>query len=163
MLVRYEVRGYTGNPNDKTETAAFQQLDSAISHLDRLKAAFGTANREQIAQFESALRNYRSSVDAFKATTQTAASVRKDLTTQGATIVKLGEELYGLQMQMGKEDTASGAQPADRLCGVGHAAGHSCRCGHHASDHSPIARYAGHRRTYCVRRPDPYRSGYPTR
>ncbi|RMV63547.1 Methyl-accepting chemotaxis protein, partial [Pseudomonas syringae pv. pisi] len=106
VLVRYEVRGYTGNPNDKTETAAFQQLDSAISHLDRLKAAFGTANREQIAQFESALRNYRSSVDAFKATTQTAASVRKDLTTQGATIVKLGEELYGLQMQMGKEDTA---------------------------------------------------------
>ncbi|RMR48223.1 Histidine kinase, HAMP region:Bacterial chemotaxis sensory transducer, partial [Pseudomonas syringae pv. syringae] len=106
LLVRYEVRGYTGNPNDKTETAAFQQLDSAISHLDRFKAAFGPANREQIAQFESALRNYRSSVDAFKATTQTAASVRKDLTTQGATIVKLGEELYGLQMQMGKEDTA---------------------------------------------------------
>ncbi|PBQ22230.1 methyl-accepting chemotaxis protein [Pseudomonas congelans] len=106
VLVRYEVRGYTGNPNDKTETAAFQQLDSAISHLDRLKGAFGAANREQIAQFETALRNYRSSVDAFKTTTQTAASVRKDLTTQGATIVKLGEELYGLQMQMGKEDTA---------------------------------------------------------
>ncbi|TFZ32701.1 methyl-accepting chemotaxis protein, partial [Pseudomonas syringae] len=106
ILVRDEVRGYAGNPNDKTEAAAFQQLDSAISRLYRLKAAFGSANREQIAQFESALRNYRSAVDAFKATTQTAASVRKDLTTPGATIVKLGEELSGLQMQMGQEDTA---------------------------------------------------------
>ncbi|MDU8501715.1 methyl-accepting chemotaxis protein [Pseudomonas syringae] len=106
ILVRYEVRGYTGNPNEKTEKAAFQQLDTAISHLDRLKTTFGAANREQIAEFESALRSYRSSVDAFKATTQTAASVRKDLTSQGAAIVKLGEELYGIQMQMGKDDTA---------------------------------------------------------
>ncbi|MEE4148174.1 methyl-accepting chemotaxis protein [Pseudomonas viridiflava] len=102
-LVRYEVRGYTGKPDDKSEKAAFQQLDTAIQHLDGLKSTFGAA---RVAQLENGLRSYRSSVEAFKATTVEAATVRKDLTTQGATIVKLGDELYDLQMKLGDDDTA---------------------------------------------------------
>nr|WP_122671848.1 methyl-accepting chemotaxis protein [Pseudomonas viridiflava] len=102
-LVLYEVRGYTGKPDDKSERAAFQQLDTAIQHLDGLKSAFGAA---RVAQLENGLRSYRSSVEAFKATTVEAATVRKDLTTQGATIVKLGDELYDLQMKLGDDDTA---------------------------------------------------------
>ena len=102
-LVRYEVRGYTGKPDDKSERAACQQLDTAIQHLDGLKSTFGSA---RVAQLENGLRSYRSSVEAFKATTVEAATVRKDLTTQGATIVKLGDELYDLQMKLGDDDTA---------------------------------------------------------
>nr|WP_122440326.1 methyl-accepting chemotaxis protein [Pseudomonas viridiflava] len=102
-LVLYEVRGYTGKPDDKSEKAAFQQLDTAIQHLDGLKSTFGAA---RVAQLENGLRSYRSSVEAFKATTVDAATVRKDLTTQGATIVKLGDELYDLQMKLGDDDTA---------------------------------------------------------
>nr|WP_122518927.1 methyl-accepting chemotaxis protein [Pseudomonas viridiflava] len=102
-LVRYEVRGYTGKPDDKSERAAFQQLDTAIQHLDGLKSTFGAA---RVAQLENGLRSYRSSVEAFKAMTVEAATVRKDLTTQGATIVKLGDELYDLQMKLGDDDTA---------------------------------------------------------
>nr|WP_122425217.1 methyl-accepting chemotaxis protein [Pseudomonas viridiflava] len=102
-LVLYEVRGYTGKPDDKSERAAFQQLDTAIQHLDGLKSTFGAA---RVAQLENGLRSYRSSVEAFKATTVEAATVRKDLTTQGATIVKLGDELYDLQMKLGDDDTA---------------------------------------------------------
>nr|WP_122462199.1 methyl-accepting chemotaxis protein [Pseudomonas viridiflava] len=102
-LVLYEVRGYTGKPDDKSERAAFQQLDTAIQHLDGLKSTFGAA---RVAQLENGLRSYRSSVEAFKATTVEAATVRKDLTTQGATIVKLGDELYDLQMNLGDDDTA---------------------------------------------------------
>ncbi|MBV1806074.1 methyl-accepting chemotaxis protein [Pseudomonas viridiflava] len=102
-LVRYEVRGYTGKPDDKSEKAAFQQLDTAIQHLDGLKSTFGAA---RVAQLENGLRSYRSSVEAFKAMTVEAATVRKDLTTQGATIVKLGDELYDLQMKLGDDDTA---------------------------------------------------------
>nr|WP_122739222.1 methyl-accepting chemotaxis protein [Pseudomonas viridiflava] len=102
-LVLYEVRGYTGKPDDKSERAAFQQLDTAIQHLDGLKSTFGAA---RVAQLENGLRSYRSSVEAFKATTVDAATVRKDLTTQGATIVKLGDELYDLQMKLGDDDTA---------------------------------------------------------
>ncbi|WP_428838862.1 HAMP domain-containing methyl-accepting chemotaxis protein [Pseudomonas viridiflava] len=102
-LVLYEVRGYTGKPDDKSEKAAFQQLDTAIQHLDGLKSTFGAA---RVAQLENGLRSYRSSVEAFKATTVEAATVRKDLTTQGATIVKLGDELYDLQMKLGDDDTA---------------------------------------------------------
>ncbi|MEE4220722.1 methyl-accepting chemotaxis protein [Pseudomonas viridiflava] len=102
-LVLYEVRGYTGKPDDRSERAAFQQLDTAIQHLDGLKSTFGAA---RVAQLENGLRSYRSSVEAFKATTVEAATVRKDLTTQGATIVKLGDELYDLQMKLGDDDTA---------------------------------------------------------
>nr|WP_158177748.1 methyl-accepting chemotaxis protein [Pseudomonas viridiflava] len=102
-LVLYEVRGYTGKPDDKSEKAAFQQLDTAIQHLDGFKSTFGAA---RVAQLENGLRSYRSSVEAFKATTVDAATVRKDLTTQGATIVKLGDELYDLQMKLGDDDTA---------------------------------------------------------
>nr|WP_122425852.1 methyl-accepting chemotaxis protein [Pseudomonas viridiflava] len=102
-LVLYEVRGYTGKPDDKSERAAFQQLDTAIQHLDGLKSTFGAA---RVAQLENGLRSYRSSVEAFKATTVEAATVRKDLTMQGATIVKLGDELYDLQMKLGDDDTA---------------------------------------------------------
>jgi len=102
-LVLYEVRGYTGKPDDKSERAALQQLDTAIQHLDGLKSTFGAA---RVAQLENGLRSYRSSVEAFKATTVEAATVRKDLTTQGATIVKLGDELYDLQMKLGDDDTA---------------------------------------------------------
>ncbi|MEE4670642.1 methyl-accepting chemotaxis protein [Pseudomonas alliivorans] len=102
-LVRYEVRGYTSKPDDKLEKAAFQQLDTAIEHLDGLKSAFGAA---RVVPLENALRSYRRSVEAFKATTVEAATVRKDLTTQGATIVKLGDELYDLQMKLGDDDTA---------------------------------------------------------
>ncbi|MBA1232408.1 HAMP domain-containing protein [Pseudomonas viridiflava] len=102
-LVRYEVRGYTSKSDEKSQTAAFQQLDAAIQHLDGLKSTFGAT---RIAQLEKALRDYRSSVEAFKATTLEAAAVRKDLTTQGATIVKLGDELYSLQMKLGDADTA---------------------------------------------------------
>ncbi|RMO88354.1 Methyl-accepting chemotaxis protein [Pseudomonas syringae pv. philadelphi] len=106
LLAGNEVRGYTAKPDEKSEKAAFQQLDTAISRLDTLKAAFGASNGAQVAQFETALRNYRTALDAFKATAQTAGDVRKDLTTQGATIVKLGEQLYGLQMQLAQADTA---------------------------------------------------------
>ncbi|AHG43442.1 methyl-accepting chemotaxis protein [Pseudomonas syringae CC1557] len=105
LLAGSEVRGYTAKPDEKSEKAAFQQLDATISHLDKLKSAFAASNGAQVAQFETALRNYRTSLDAFKATAQTAGDVRKDLTTQGATIVKLGEQLYGLQMQLAKADT----------------------------------------------------------
>ncbi|WIN07206.1 MULTISPECIES: methyl-accepting chemotaxis protein [Pseudomonas] len=106
LLVGNEVRGYTAKPDEKTEKAVFQLLDTAISHLDKLKSAFDAGNRERITQLETALRNYRASIDAFKVTIQTAGAVRKDLTTQGAAIVKLGEELYGIQMQLAKADTA---------------------------------------------------------
>ncbi len=106
ILVRYEVRGYTGKPDDKSEKAVFEQLDAAIQHLDSLKATLGAANSTRVVQLENALRSYRRSVEAFKATTVEAATVRKDLTNQGATIVKLGDELYDLQMKLGDADTA---------------------------------------------------------
>ncbi|QHF01043.1 MULTISPECIES: methyl-accepting chemotaxis protein [Pseudomonas syringae group] len=106
ILVSYEVRGYTAKPDGKSEKAVFEQLDVAIQRLDSLKSALGAANSVRVVQLENALRSYRRSIEAFKATTVEAATVRKDLTNQGATIVKLGDELYDLQMKLGDTDTA---------------------------------------------------------
>lgn len=40
-LVRYEVRGYTGNPNSVTEQAANRQLENALKGIETLNSAFG--------------------------------------------------------------------------------------------------------------------------
>ncbi|KPW20073.1 Methyl-accepting chemotaxis protein [Pseudomonas cannabina pv. alisalensis] len=164
LLAGNEVRGYTAKPDEKNEKAAFQQLDAAISRLDTLKAAFGASNGAQVAQFETALRNYRTALDAFKATAQTAGDVRKDLTTQGATIVKLGEQLYGLQMQLAQADTAKarnlqiGCVVLVMLLGILAAVVITRQITRPIRD----TRYAGDRRAHRFRRSDSYGGHHPT-
>jgi methyl-accepting chemotaxis protein len=54
-LVRYEVRGYTGNPNSTTEQAAARQLDSALKGIETLNNTFGAAYADPIRQLETPL------------------------------------------------------------------------------------------------------------
>ncbi|WP_341959921.1 methyl-accepting chemotaxis protein [Pseudomonas sp. RC10] len=105
MLVRYEVRGYTGNPTVKTEDAAARQLNAAISGLDQLNATFGATQGDRLKQLESALIGYRSSVQGFKVANDTINSTRAEMTDEGAAIVKLSQQLVDLQTSLGAEDT----------------------------------------------------------
>jgi methyl-accepting chemotaxis protein len=105
QLVRYEVRGYTGNSTDKTEQAAFQQLETAISNVDKLKTVFNATHGGEVAQLEAALRNYRASVQAYKSANDSIVNARKDMTAQGLDIVKLGDELSKIQLRLADEDT----------------------------------------------------------
>ena len=69
-LVRYEVRGYTGNPNSTTEQAAARQMDNAIKGIDTLNSTFGDVHADTVKQLETALLGYRRSVLDFTATNQ---------------------------------------------------------------------------------------------
>ncbi|MFK7700835.1 methyl-accepting chemotaxis protein [Pseudomonas caspiana] len=107
QLVRYEVRGYTGNSNEKTEQAAFSQLETAIKNVDKLKAVFSATHGSEVAQLEASLRNYLTSVQAYKAANDAIVTARKDMTAQGYEIVHLSEELSKIQLTLAAEDTST--------------------------------------------------------
>lgn len=105
QLVRYEVRGYTSNSNEKTEQAAFSQLETSIKNVDKLKAVFNATYGTEVAQLEASLRNYLTLVQAYKTANDTIVSARKDMTAQGYEIVNLGEELSKIQRSLAAQDT----------------------------------------------------------
>ncbi len=105
QLVRYEVRGYTGNSNEKTEQAAFSQLETSIKNVDKLKTVFNATYGTEVAQLEASLRNYLTLVQAYKTANDTIVSARKDMTAQGYEIVNLGEELSKIQLSLAAQDT----------------------------------------------------------
>jgi methyl-accepting chemotaxis protein len=106
QLVRYEVRGYTGNPTDRTEQLAFKQLETSINGIARLKPIFFGADADKVVQLETALRDYRSSVEAFKAANADINGARQEMVVEGDAIFALGQELYRLQLALAKEDTS---------------------------------------------------------
>ncbi len=105
QLVRYEVRGYTSNSNEKTEQAAFSQLETSIKNVDKLKAVFNATYGTEVAQLEASLRNYLTLVQAYKTANDTIVSARRDMTAQGYEIVNLGEELSKIQRSLAAQDT----------------------------------------------------------
>ncbi|MDU8359134.1 methyl-accepting chemotaxis protein [Pseudomonas syringae group sp. J309-1] len=105
QLVRYEVRGYTGNSNEKTEQAAFSQLETSIKNVDKLKTVFNATYGTEVTQLEASLRNYLTLVQAYKTANDTIVSARKDMTAQGYEIVNLGEELSKIQRSLAAQDT----------------------------------------------------------
>jgi methyl-accepting chemotaxis protein len=105
MLARYEVRGYTANPNADTERKAFAQLDAAIASLKPLNEYFASVHQDDLRQLETTLVQYRSAVQAFKSATADVVQARKEMTDQGATIVSLSEQLY--QIQLDRRDAES--------------------------------------------------------
>ncbi|MBX8520635.1 methyl-accepting chemotaxis protein [Pseudomonas cichorii] len=106
QMVRYEVRGYTGNPTEKTEQAAFQQMDASIQGVDRLKAAFNATHADKVAQLETALRAYKASVQGFKDADSSINATRKEMTVLGDAIFKVGTELTAQQKILVERDTS---------------------------------------------------------
>ncbi|GFM67344.1 methyl-accepting chemotaxis protein [Pseudomonas cichorii] len=106
QLARYEVRGYTGNPSDKTEQAAFQQIDATIQGVDKLKAAFNATQSDKVTQLETALRAYKASVQGFKDADSSINVTRKEMTVLGDAIFKVGTELTALQKTLADQDTS---------------------------------------------------------
>jgi len=105
MLVRYEVRGYTGNVNAKTEEAATRQLSSAISGLEQLNATFGGTQAERLKQLETSLISYRASVQGFKMATDNINAARTEMTEEQASIIKISQQLIDIQNSLGTDDT----------------------------------------------------------
>ncbi|AWM90156.1 methyl-accepting chemotaxis protein [Pseudomonas sp. 31-12] len=105
ILARYEVRGYTATTNAETEQKAVVQLDSAIASLKPLNVQFADTQQDALRQLETALGNYRSALQAYKAANTDAVQARKEMTDQGAAIVTLSDQLY--QIQLDRRDAES--------------------------------------------------------
>ncbi|MBX8492172.1 methyl-accepting chemotaxis protein [Pseudomonas cichorii] len=104
-LIRYEVRGYTGNPNETTEKNAYRQLETALQGMEPLRAAFNGSYGDEFKQLESAIVSYRQAVDNFKAANTAISTARKENTAQGVEMAKVSEALYQLQAVRGAEDS----------------------------------------------------------
>jgi methyl-accepting chemotaxis protein len=104
QLVRYEVRGYASNVNDKTEQTAFAQIDSALAAIPQLITAL-PAHEAQLKQFETQLRQYRDAVNRFKEANGQIVIARQEMTVEGAEIVKISDALY--QIQLTRRDNES--------------------------------------------------------
>ncbi|HEY0285451.1 MAG TPA: methyl-accepting chemotaxis protein [Pseudomonas sp.] len=107
MLVRYEVRGYTANPNPKTEEAALRQLDTAINGLAQLKAIFADTQADRLKQLETALLDYRVCVQNFQTANSQIVAARAEMTDQGTAIVKLNGELHDIQQTLRDQGSQS--------------------------------------------------------
>ncbi|PHN28542.1 chemotaxis protein [Pseudomonas sp. ICMP 561] len=98
MLARYETRGYTGNTTPENEQKALSQIENAIKGLQGTQSTFSGVQADRLKQLEAELGEYRNSLMAFKTTIGNLAVLRKNMTTQGATIVKLSDDMYKIQL-----------------------------------------------------------------
>jgi methyl-accepting chemotaxis protein len=105
-LVRYEVRGYTGNPNSTTEQAAARQMDNAIKGIDTLNSTFGDVHADTVKQLETALLSYRRSVLDFTATNQAIIQAVQVTVDLGETITRLTSDMYTNQLTSRDADAA---------------------------------------------------------
>ncbi|MBZ9783321.1 methyl-accepting chemotaxis protein [Pseudomonas sp. REP124] len=105
LLARYEVRGYTATTNAETERKAVAQLDLAIASVKSLNVHIADLQQDALRQLETALGNYRSALQSYKAADSEVVQARKEMTDQGAAIVSLSEQLY--QIQLDRRDAES--------------------------------------------------------
>jgi len=105
MRVRYETRGYTGNSTADNEKKALGQIDDALKSLQTVSATFSGIQAERLKQLEVVLGSYRNSLVSFKNTINDLGVLRKNMTVQGQTIVKLSDDMY--QIQLDRRDSES--------------------------------------------------------
>jgi len=98
LVVRYEVRGYLGDPSTGNEQSAFAQLDAAQATLPALSAVLAT-QQDNFKQFQSDLGNYRQALNSFKSANADIVQARKEMTDQGSEIVRLSDALYKVQLE----------------------------------------------------------------
>jgi methyl-accepting chemotaxis protein len=98
MLARYATRGYTGSTTPENEQKALSEIENAIKGLQATQSTFSGVQAERLKQLETELSEYRNSLMAFKTTIGNLAVLRKNMTTQGATIVKLSDDMYKIQL-----------------------------------------------------------------
>ncbi|TRO32666.1 methyl-accepting chemotaxis protein [Pseudomonas sp. ALS1131] len=107
QLTRYEVRGYTANPNPQTEQAMRAQTERAVQSIDVLAAAFAGEQGDAISAVRAGLDAYRAQVQRFSQANDIIVAARVELTQQGYQIVKDNEALVQIQIDRRDEETAT--------------------------------------------------------
>ncbi len=115
MWARYETRGYIGNTTPETEQRALARIDDAIKSTQSAVATFSGPQAEGLKQLQSGLANYRSALVNFKNTIASLAALRKNMTAQGQTIVKLSDDMYQIQLDR-RDIESSEARNTQLIC-----------------------------------------------
>ncbi|MEG0860692.1 MAG: methyl-accepting chemotaxis protein [Pseudomonas sp.] len=103
--VRLAVRSYIADINSETEQLALRQLDGALAEIASLNRHMPN-EAARIQQFESAVLAYREAVRQFRDATADVAVARQEMTVQGATIVKISDTLYKIQLERRDSESA---------------------------------------------------------
>ncbi|PSS58251.1 methyl-accepting chemotaxis protein [Pseudomonas sp. BBP2017] len=103
--VRLAVRSYIADISSETEQLALRQLDSALAEITSLNRQMPN-EAARIQQFESAVLAYRDAVRLFRDATADVAVARQEMTVQGATIVKISDALYKIQLERRDSESA---------------------------------------------------------
>ena len=99
LLSRYQVRAYIAAPTPATETAARQQLDSAVASLERLNAHFATDAGDTLRTLTRTMEQYKQALQVYTSTDNTIIATRKDMTEYGTSVLALSDELYKIQLE----------------------------------------------------------------
>ena len=114
-LVRYEVRGYTGNATAATQEKATRQLETALKGMEQLNARFGAVHGDRLKQLETALIGYRAAVQRFTAANADVVNASKETFDQGRAITQLSDIMYEFQLNA-REQNASQARTLQITC-----------------------------------------------
>ena len=106
ILLRYEVRGYTGNPNSSTEQAAARRLDIALKGIATLNGVFGAAHADSITQLEAALLGYQRAVQNFTTSSREIDNAVQSTIDAGESITLLTKDMYASQLAARDDDIA---------------------------------------------------------
>jgi methyl-accepting chemotaxis protein len=115
MWARYETRGYIGNTTPENEQKALARIDDATKGVQSVAATFTGPQAERLKQLETELGNYRSALVNFKNTIASLAALRKNMTAQGQTIVKLSDDMYQIQLDR-RDIESSEARNTQLIC-----------------------------------------------
>ncbi|MDD2060276.1 methyl-accepting chemotaxis protein [Pseudomonas sp. GD03860] len=103
--VRLAVRSYIADISSEAEQLALRQLDGALAEIVSLNRQMPN-EAARIQQFESAVLAYRDAVRQFRDATADVAVARQEMTVQGATIVKISDALYKIQLERRDSESA---------------------------------------------------------
>jgi methyl-accepting chemotaxis protein len=103
--VRLAVRSYIADISSETEQLALRQLDGALAEIASLNRQMPN-EAARIQQFESAVLAYRDAVRQFRDATADVAVARQEMTVQGASIVKISDALYKIQLERRDNESA---------------------------------------------------------
>jgi methyl-accepting chemotaxis protein len=115
MWARYETRGYIGGTTPENEQKALVRIDDAIKSAQSVAATFSGSQADRLKQLETELGNYRSALVKFKNTIASLGALRKNMTAQGQTIVKLSDDMYKIQLDR-RDSESSDARNTQLIC-----------------------------------------------
>ena len=102
---RMDVRTYIADTSASAEQAARTQLEASLADIDNLKRQLPN-EAARIQQFESGVLAYRDALRQFRDAIAVIAEARQEMTVEGASIVKISDQLYKIQLDRRDSESA---------------------------------------------------------